>query len=163
MKRKIKKSCKNLLWLWMVLILASCKKDTAPSEKQHDDVSLGSYVFETDWQYYMCNNINAKAKIQETENGCVFIHKGYLYRYEQGGSIMPLCANANCLHDQETDPEKQKECCAYLDYARTGDSFDRESAALMKYKDELFVCYDRTDHDPDTGDMCLMKIALDGS
>ena len=34
---------------------------------------------------------------------------------------------------------------------------------LMKYKDDLFVRYERIDHDAEQGDVCVMKIALDGT
>ena len=150
-----------------LLILSIClvvflKKSEKPSDdNEHSDVSLGNYDFETDWQYYMTANGNFNPKIQETSKGCVFVHNSFVYHYEQGGSIMPLCSNANCLHDRERDPEKKKECHAYLDNAEEGDA-DR-SVALMKYKDDLFVSYTRSDHDPDNGDACLIKIPLDGS
>ena len=159
---------------WLYLLIISClviisicllfflKKGKKPSnDNEYSDASLGSYVFETDWQYYMTANGNFNPKIQETSNGCVFVHNSFVYRYEQGGSILPLCSNANCLHEQEKDPEKRKECHAYLDYAEEGDA-DR-TVVLMKYKDDLFVRYNRSDHDPDSGDACLMKIPLDGA
>ena len=149
-----------LLMVLFICFSVSCGKQQAPSEDiHHTDIDLGSYVFETDWQYYMSANGNTSPKIRETENGCVFVNNGFIYYYEQGGSIMPLCSNVNCLHDQETDPEKKKECLAYLDDIREGDV----GTVLMKYKDDLFVRYERTDHDAEKGDFCVMKMALDGS
>ena len=43
-------------------------------------------------------------------------HNGFIYYLQEGGDmILPLCNKADCLHDQETNLERIKECNASVD------------------------------------------------
>ncbi|MBR0086897.1 MAG: hypothetical protein IJL98_04060 [Lachnospiraceae bacterium] len=144
----------------LVLILIIGKKDHTPGPVDEETAgeTAGTYIFDTDWQYYTAvPSAMKRAKVQYTENGCVFVHDGFIYRYERGERILPLCSMANCLHDKETDPEKRMACHAFLDY------HTEEGSCLMKYRDDLYVYYERSDRTGDEDAACLVRIALDGS
>ena len=140
--------------LLAAVVLSSCGKQE--SVKMEDGYNLG-----TDSQYYMFVNSSPKPKVQETEDGCVFYHDGFIYSYVHGGNILPLCAKVNCLHDKETDPEKRRDCNACLEYCY--DSETNASISLMLYKDAIYAVYTRSDTDLENGDRCLCRTALDGT
>ena len=143
-----------LFLLLSCLLLGSCGRDSAGTL---DD----SYHAGTDFQFFQLNNSSPGVfKIQETEDGCIFIHNDFVYTYDQqSGVVVPLCSNINCLHDQEEDPEKRETCNACLDHMA-----GQESTSLMLYKDHVYVAYGRNDI---TADMpyisVLYRISLDGS
>lgn len=152
----------GLVLLLIISIWKNKKNETAESEELIDISFEDTYHFDTDWQYYMSAPAVNMPKIQETENGCVFVHNGFIYTYTQGGSIMPLCSKVNCLHDQEPDPEKRCECHACLDDALVY-SEGITSASLMAYKDSLYVVYETETGDASEGNKCLARLQLDGS
>ena len=147
--------CFPILIVSLLLILVSCGSKTP-------EIVSDIYNFGQDHQFYMVTEYTPRPKMQELENGCVFLHQGYIYSYEQGGSILPLCSKPNCLHDKETDPEKRQECSAYLNgYS----GFDGD-VSLMLYKDHLYVYYSRNDYmltEDDEGSGCIVRISLDGT
>ena len=133
------------------------------SSAERKMVFQDAYCFGTDWQYYMMTPNVIYPKIQEIEEGCIFVHNDFLYTYRQGGAIIPLCSKANCLHDEEKDPEKKRECNACLDYAFYDENGRFAPISLMLYKDDLYICYDRLDNDPENRKTCVVKVSTDGS
>ena len=116
------------------------------------------YVFGTDQQFYMFSNFVNKARIQETEDGCVLCHDDFVYFFnEKSGSFMPLCSKGNCLHDHETDQEKRKECHACLE------DYDGIDISLMLYKDWIYIAYLKNTADVNDDKYCVCRMALDGS
>ena len=83
------------------LLISSCGKNSAETL---DD----SYHAGTDFQFFQISDGGGIwPKVQETENGCVFVHDDFVYMFDQKSEvIMPLCSLVNCLHDKETDMEK---------------------------------------------------------
>ena len=158
----------RFLCFFLIILLSGCSDEegtisyeSTVLEKKED--FHDNYHFGTDWQYYMTTPYVMSARMQETDGGCVFVHNDFIYTYKQGGTIMPLCSKANCLHDQENDPEKKRECNAWLDYAFYDDEVGSYSGKLMLDKDDLYVCYDIMDNDPEGRNVCVIKLSLDGT
>lgn len=87
------------------LILSGCTEDTLSN----------TYIAESDFQYMQYGNV-AYPKIQQGDGVVYLEHEGFIYYYEEASnSVMPLCNKIDCLHDEETDEEKRKECNAYID------------------------------------------------
>ncbi len=122
-------------------------------------VSDDAYHPGEDMQYFYTTAMNSTSHIQEIERGCVFYHKGFMYVYDsESKSIQPLCSKANCMHEKETDPEKQTECNACLTGLMT-DVFD--TLAVMVYKDDVYVYY--ASRIPEKASRVICRISLDGS
>ena len=139
----------------LIVLFTSCSFFTG--QKYTDE-----YQYGTDHQFFMTSNAVMKPKIQETENGCVFVHDGFIYGYdEKTGEILPLCAKSNCLHEKETDPEKRKECNACLEDAGGMDT------SLMLYGGSVYVVYGKAGGvfktDEYEGSINLVRISLDGA
>ena len=140
------------------LLILSC------SGKQ--SINSDSYHKGTDFQYFQTSQWYRRPKIQETENGCVFMLKDFLYIYEnKTDSILPLCSKANCLHDKEKDPEKLKECSAHVDAMVTNMTKPYSDITLMYYKDWIYICYPVSADAKDSQDgMCrVYRVSMDGS
>ena len=140
---------KVLILAFILLTSYSCGR---MEESLNDDYQSG-----TDHQFFMTANFSPRPKIQETEKGCVCYHEGFIYYYEQGGSIMPLCSKGNCLHDQEKDADKRKECSAFLEDA------DGMDISLMLYKNCIYISYSRKITEVNEDRVGLYRINLDGS
>ena len=81
-----------VMGLIMLLIVSSHKnqgEEAAESEQDLDIAFEDTYHFDTDWQYYMSAPAVNMPKIQETENGCVFVHNGFIYRAAVFKSKLP--------------------------------------------------------------------------
>lgn len=119
----IMKDIKIIRYLYIMVFIVllfstSCKKEPGKNPSEADTVFskenqfTGEYQEGNDWQYFMTSNYYPNMMIQEINggSGCVFVHNSFIYRYDQGGEIMPLCSRTNCLHDLETDETKRAEC-----------------------------------------------------
>ncbi len=141
-----------ILLILSSLLLSSCGKSSAGTL---DD----SYHAGTDFQFFqIADGGGIFPRLQETENGCVFLHNDFIYTYDQqSGVIMPLCSRVNCLHDKEMDSEKREDCNAYLDH-NLG-----LSTQLMLFKNNIYVSYTRNDTTPETPYISVLyRISLDG-
>ena len=93
------------------------------------------YDFETDLQYYQLREAIKVTRVQNCDGGCYLYHNGFVYKADvKSGEITPLCDKANCLHDQETNPEKRSQCNACVVDG------DAPGVSLMLQKDKLYVC-----------------------
>ena len=72
------------------------------------------YHPETDCAFYLASFYSG-TRLAETEKGIYFsVNNTLLYfDYDTMDSI-PLCSKPNCMHNNETDPEKQAQCEAYF-------------------------------------------------
>ncbi|MBQ1378170.1 MAG: hypothetical protein IIY77_09380, partial [Lachnospiraceae bacterium] len=141
------------IFIILLGFLCSCGRGSIAAEERYNPG--------TDYQYFQAaDSSGLYPKIQETEEGCFLYHDQFIYRYEQGGNIVPLCSKINCLHDKEANIENRTECNAYLDHILAGNN----QISLMRYKDSLYVCYPRSDVNADTSlTFSLYCIAADGS
>ncbi len=77
-----------------------------------------AFNIETDWQYQMVDPSGTADSMAEDPEGCVYFVNGFfLYKHDKKtGETAPLCNRPNCLHNQETDPEKIIRCHAFFDF-----------------------------------------------
>lgn len=104
MKKKV-----TVMILAVLLFVCGC------GSKKDDE----AFNIETDWQYQMVNPHSLKDRMTTDPQGSVYFLNGYfLYKYDfETGETAPLCSRPNCLHNQETDPEKIIKCNAFFDFA----------------------------------------------
>ena len=149
MSRRI---CLLIVTLCMLTGCISC-------QSRNGAVTDNAYHAGTDSQFFQQSFSLAPSGIQETEDGCVFVHQQFVYRFDiKQKKITPLCSKINCLHDEETDDEKKKNCNAYLENMITG-----AEVQLMLYKDHVFASYLGTDWSKMKYPTTIMRLSLDGS
>ena len=131
-------------------ILGAC---TDSSSKLAPDRYIEGY----DTQYFQLSMINKEAKLQNSSVGCILYHDRFLYQFDQKNHIiMPLCSQPNCLHDQETDPEKLEQCRAYL-----GEAMNEAYLSVQLYNKNVYVFFEKA---IDSGRYaCLYRVSEDGS
>ncbi len=94
-----------LLALLLCLELSGCG---GQSQAQTDAYAAGS-----DFQFGQ-EGLSSSVT-QAGENSYYILHNGYVYFLDEGtDTILPLCNRADCLHDQETEEDKQESCNAYI-------------------------------------------------
>lgn len=85
-----------------------------------------------DWDW-RCWDVHLTSAFVETENGYCTRIGDYIYFCSFENEVMlPLCGRPDCLHDKETDPEKQKECTAYVPFGTFGEQ-------LVYYDGKLYA------------------------
>lgn len=112
-----------------------------------------SYHPETDCAFYLASFYDG-TRLAETENGFYFsVNNTLLYFDYDTMDYTPLCSKPNCMHNNETDPEKQAQCEAYFPaiswYSR-----------VFLYNQSLYVF-----HKTGIGSQysALTKVSLDGT
>ena len=60
-------------WLAIIILISSCTKG---GEARNPE----GYQEGTDFQYFQVSAFKTRPKVQETEDGCIFMHKGFVYR-----------------------------------------------------------------------------------
>ena len=111
------------------------------------------YHPETDCAFYLASFYDG-TRLAETENGFYFsVNNTLLYFDYDTMDYTPLCSKPNCMHNNETDPEKQAQCEAYFSaiswYSR-----------VYLYNQSLYVF-----HRTGIGNQycALTKVSLDGT
>lgn len=93
------------LIMLLIFVLSGC----STQEEQLPD----SYVDGSDYQYMYARNSPSSA-FQKGEKGYYMLWNNFIYFFnEEDEMIVPLCSKPDCLHDKETDQEKQEACNAY--------------------------------------------------
>ena len=126
------------------LLLTSCSKQYSTSN---------TYIPYQDYQYTY-NNQGSLSTMAESEDGYYFLCGYYLY-YADKTTMSPviLCNKPNCLHSDETDPEKITSCNA---------CFTSFNGTVSYFDGAIYVLeYDNSD---ETGNSYqLVKLSKDGT
>ena len=147
--------CLVFTLLFCLFVFSSCKKESFPD--------VNGYVAGEDYQYFQTSEQQKIPNVQESDKGCYLYHGGFVYAFSrETNSIKPLCAKANCLHDQETDSERLSQCNAYLNWQEEPD--DTAEVSLMAYRNSVYVCYRNSDPEKkDSVYYTLYRIDGDGT
>ena len=93
-----------------LLLLTACAKKT---EALPDTYAAGS-----DFQHFQQSTMASRVRVQEGEGGFYILKDDFVYYYsDRAGIMVPLCSRPNCLHDRESDPERRRQCVAYVEAA----------------------------------------------
>ena len=91
-----------------ILLAALC---SACKSKELPD----TYIEGSDYQYMNMESLRFTLRHVRGSKGPYVLHGDYIYFIDEGSNlILPLCNKADCLHDQETDPEKYAYCNACM-------------------------------------------------
>ena len=126
------------------LLLTSCSKQYSTSN---------TYIPYQDYQYTY-NNQGSLSTMAESEDGYYFLCGFYLY-YTDKTTMSPviLCNKPNCLHSEETDPEKITSCNA---------CFTSSSGSISYFDGAIYVLeYDNSDVSGNPHQ--LIKLSKDGT
>ena len=116
-----------------VLLSVLC---TACQSKELPD----TYVEDSDYQYMNMESLHFTLRHVRGSKGPCVLHGDYIYFIDEGSNtILPLCNNADCLHDQETDPEKYAYCNACM---RPTNGFPTGELGIS-YCNGFLYCLDR--------------------
>lgn len=101
--------------LLSIICLSGCSSKKEFGEEYNPD---------TDYQYTYVDTFDNHRQVQSGNGGKYIWYNNFIYFLnEETGSLSPLCAKANCMHDQETDTDKLKECNANAQESENSYSF----------------------------------------
>ena len=136
-----------------IFVLAIFLTACVTSDKK--SLSPDNYEAGNDMQYFQTSEGAKGSPIQETEWGCYILRDEFVYAFNcEANKIRPLCSKANCLHDQELEPEKKGECNAYVGEIES-------SKCLMLYDNTLYAFCNM--HQQEGIEARLFRFAADGS
>lgn len=135
-----------MFWFFafIILIIPGCNQINNRTE------NIDDFIFQQDDQYYFDKPTSTSLSMAVSENGYYFFsgpRNSYLY-YVDKKTMKPviLCNKPDCLHTDESNPEKVNYCNAF---------FFSNNASLIYYDSSLYV-YDRNG-------TSLFKVSLDGT
>ena len=130
-----------ILAVILLVTLASCGKE--------ETITGMEYVEGQDQQYFY-SDMGSNTLLTETEDGYYYFVGFYLcYTDKENMQSSVLCGRPDCLHQNETNPERVLDCNAYF----SGAQF------LQYYDGNLYVVSRKITSD----DMELTQLSLDGS
>ena len=111
MKRKCRSKAVMLV-MALAVSLSACGGNSSTADLG-DEYNQG-----TDYQYMLDCGMNGGATMARGENGYFFLQGHYIYYLDdETQTLVPLCNKANCMHNEETDPDRYADCNAYVEYA----------------------------------------------
>lgn len=129
------------------VLFSACKKEPAEQIEQTEN----TYIEGTDYQYMYDNHPMA-----ESPDGYYFLAGYYLYYIDKANmEAIPLCNKPNCLHQNETNPEKVLDCNAC--FLNSG-----SSPLVAWYEGHLYVTDQKTNGNAN-GEYDLIRMDADGS
>lgn len=146
----MKKIIFQILIMSCVIILPGCGKENLPN----------TYIEGSDFQYMRQGSSDYVPEMQRGEEGYYFRNNNFIYYLdEKTDTLLPLCNKADCLHDRESDPERQEACNAYVD-----NEFGYSNCRGIAYCNGYLYCLsiDRR-KDPLKETVTLYRLAADGS
>ncbi len=149
MKKKV-----TVMFLAVLLFVCGC------GSKKDDE----AFNIETDWQYQMEIPASLSDRMTADSQGSIYFVNGYfLYKYDaETGEAAPLCSRPNCLHDQETDPEKIIKCHAFFDFwGKDANIYYENGSIYLVYLSEALARNKTKPEDNPLGTR-LVRIAADG-
>ena len=111
------------------------------------------YNPETDFQYSYDNQNAYQTMVQSDGKGQYLAKNGYIYYYSnETNKLTPLCNKPNCLHDIESDMNRQNDCNAFI---------GRQNEFIQYYEGNVY-CFaeDLVEKEKHS---CLYRISRDGS
>jgi hypothetical protein len=113
------------------------------------------YHFETDCQYsYHDASYDIAKSVQSDGEGQYLFYNGYIYYHNaKTDTTIPLCNKPNCLHDHESDKNRQSECNAYVPSALP--------AYIQYYDGYVYYVYSNSDSEGESS--YLIRVKQDGS
>lgn len=138
-----------LLSLLCILVFVSCGQNGLPKSSDYSD----EYMGDEDFSPCAFSWLNKTHGVTVFDDTLYFIAGNYLFFSDPDNwQTRPLCFKADCLHNDEPEPEKRAECSAFL-----GSIY--EQTFIGHFRDELlFSCLNQK-----TGHLDIMASKKDGS
>lgn len=101
------KAGKIIIGVLLLAILSGCSSNSEQAD---------TYVAGTDYQYMYGDGGSMSAHQAKGEDGYYLLAEKFVYYINDSmDTVVPLCSKIDCLHNEETDGEKQQQCNAYVE------------------------------------------------
>lgn len=122
-----------------------------------------TYVEGSDYQYTQWASGLFYPNVQQGDGVVYLFHNGFVYYLDEAtGVIMPLCNKADCLHDQETDPEKLTACNAFMGTSEVAQiqnaGFMWNTTGIAKCDGYIYCLTEKV-----SGQQTIFRCSLDGT